>query len=304
MPKDAENNQKLSCYITMDSQIPPFLPYPVFLLDLKISMTAKAVYALLLNRSNLSRMNEWKDARGRVYIIYPIDAIAADMHRSKTAIKNALNELEKCGLLERCRTATGKANRLYVKYLKTSNGRRIEPHSNTQRTALDEKTDARQRGFGDMTADEDSTSDNEIKESSEEVKKLPLTKAGKLPLYRSGNSPPRRQISASDTGSILPPNNKKELPDNSHLMEGKGRNIFGRYNNIVLSQREYAALAADYPVDLSRYLEEVSCHLEATGRTYQNFEAGIRSWAAKDYRKAIEPKSTNYDYTVVPKYDG
>ena len=66
------------------------------------------------------------------------------------------------------------------------------------------------------------------------------------------------------------------------------RSDYGRYGNLFLSDDEYSALAADYPDDLSRYLEELSCYLAATGRTYQNHEAGIRSWALRDHSEAAE----------------
>ena len=102
-------------YMTADTKLPQYLPYPLFLLDMKISMTAKAVYALLLRRSSLSQFNHWEDELGRVFIIYPIDAIAADLHKGRTTIKHTLNELESCGLLERQRQTTGTANLLYVR---------------------------------------------------------------------------------------------------------------------------------------------------------------------------------------------
>jgi len=44
-----------------------------------------------------------------------IEALAADMKKGQTAIKNSLNELSKLGLLERVRAEFGRANHLYIK---------------------------------------------------------------------------------------------------------------------------------------------------------------------------------------------
>lgn len=103
--------------IHMDSgtPLPRYYPLPQFLLELNISSTAKILYALLLNRANLSQKNAWEDEQGRVYFVYTIEELAADMKKGQTAIKNGLNELSKLGLLERVRAEFGRANHLYIK---------------------------------------------------------------------------------------------------------------------------------------------------------------------------------------------
>lgn len=42
----------LTDYLTSSSQLPPYLAYPRFLLDMDISETAKLVYAVLLDRAS------------------------------------------------------------------------------------------------------------------------------------------------------------------------------------------------------------------------------------------------------------
>ena len=64
-------------YMTAETIIPSYLPYPRFLLKMDLSQTAKLLYALLLDRSTLSQKNGWQDDEGRVYIVYPIAEIAA-----------------------------------------------------------------------------------------------------------------------------------------------------------------------------------------------------------------------------------
>ncbi len=102
-------------YITTETKLPPFLPYPRFLLKMEISHTAKLLYALLLDRSTLSQKNGWEDGEGRIYIVYPITEIAEILDKGSTTIKNALNELDAAGLMERKRAGFAAANHIYVK---------------------------------------------------------------------------------------------------------------------------------------------------------------------------------------------
>lgn len=102
-------------YMDSETVLPRYYPLPQFLLDLNISSTAKILYALLLNRANLSQKNSWQDEQGQVYCVYTIEELAADMNKGQTAIKNSLNELGKLGLLERVRAEFGRANHLYIK---------------------------------------------------------------------------------------------------------------------------------------------------------------------------------------------
>ena len=89
--------------------------YPVSLLKMEISQTAKLLYALLLDRSTLSQKNGWQDGEGRIFIVYPVAEIAEMLDKGCTAIKGALKELDAAWLLERERRGFSAPNRLYVK---------------------------------------------------------------------------------------------------------------------------------------------------------------------------------------------
>ena len=73
-------------YITANTTMPPFFPYPRFLLKMDLSQTAKLLYALLLDRSTLSQKNGWQDNEGRTYIVYPIAEIAEILDKSTMTI--------------------------------------------------------------------------------------------------------------------------------------------------------------------------------------------------------------------------
>ena len=81
----------LTDYLTSTCQLPPYLAYPRFLLDMDISETAKLVYAVLLDRARLSLQNEgWTDKAGHVFLYFTISNLAATLHKSEMTIKTAL----------------------------------------------------------------------------------------------------------------------------------------------------------------------------------------------------------------------
>ena len=90
-------------YMAVDTDLPPYFPYPKFLMDMALSHTAALTYALLLDRAHLSQLNGWTDEAGRVYLIFPVEKIAAALNRSLSSAKNALAELSAAGLIERKR---------------------------------------------------------------------------------------------------------------------------------------------------------------------------------------------------------
>lgn len=102
-------------YLKCDTHLPVYFPLPQFIVDADISSTSKLLFAVLLNRANLSQKNVWEDENGNIYCVYPIEDLAKVLGKGKTTVKNALNELSGCGLLERVRADFGRANRLYIK---------------------------------------------------------------------------------------------------------------------------------------------------------------------------------------------
>ena len=101
-------------YIQKNTPLPPFVPLPKFILRTELSINAKFLYGLLLNRSTLSQKNNWTDERGRVYVTYTIREMAEDLDRGVSTVKTSLRELENAGLLLRRRMGLTKANRLFV----------------------------------------------------------------------------------------------------------------------------------------------------------------------------------------------
>ena len=82
----------------------------------QLSAEAKILYGIMLDKLDLSVKNNWGDDNGRVYIIYTIEQIMADMNCADQKATKLLDELEKkCGLIERKRQGLGKPNLIFVK---------------------------------------------------------------------------------------------------------------------------------------------------------------------------------------------
>ena len=80
-----------------------------------LSLSAKVLYGLLLDRMKLSRKNKWMDEQNRVYIIFPIEEISATLGLCKRTAISYLKELEEHDLVEKRRRGLGLPSLLYVK---------------------------------------------------------------------------------------------------------------------------------------------------------------------------------------------
>jgi hypothetical protein len=80
-----------------------------------LSTDAKTLYGILLDRMGLSVKNGWLDEQGRVYIIFPVQAVMDALGCADNKATKLFRELEQCGLVERKRRGLGKPNLIYVK---------------------------------------------------------------------------------------------------------------------------------------------------------------------------------------------
>ena len=83
-----------------------------------LSLEAKVVYGLLLDRMSLSTKNRWIDDENRVYIIYKVTSVAEDIGCSQDKAGRILSELDSIkgiGLIERKRRGLGRPDIIYVK---------------------------------------------------------------------------------------------------------------------------------------------------------------------------------------------
>lgn len=85
-------------FMTIDTPLPPCMPFPRALLGFPVSSTAKVMYCRMLD-AMLSDGQE--DENGILFVCFPVTAIAAALSRSSMTVKRSLNELETAGLIMR-----------------------------------------------------------------------------------------------------------------------------------------------------------------------------------------------------------
>ena len=83
-----------------------------------VSLDAKFLYGLMLDRMALSVKNGWLDESGRVYIIFTVADVMESLGCAEQKANKLLSELDNVrgiGLIERKRRGLGKPNVIYVK---------------------------------------------------------------------------------------------------------------------------------------------------------------------------------------------
>ena len=97
----------------------------------KVSIEAKVLYGLLLDRMGLSIKNGWMDENSRVYIIFTTEEIMDALYCADNKATKLLKELESCGLIERKRRGLGKPSLIYVKnFISDPSESRIQSREN------------------------------------------------------------------------------------------------------------------------------------------------------------------------------
>lgn len=84
----------------------------------QLSNNSKLAWAILRERSSLSRKNKWFDKdTGRVYFIFTNTELMELMNiKSRTTLANIKKELEDANLIEQKRLGLSKPNKIYLKY--------------------------------------------------------------------------------------------------------------------------------------------------------------------------------------------
>ena len=98
-------------FMTIDTPLPPCMPFPRALTGFPVSSTAKVMYCRMLD---VMLSNGQEDENGTLFVCFPVTAIAAVLSRSPMTVKRSLNELETAGLIMRVRQGIGEPNRIYV----------------------------------------------------------------------------------------------------------------------------------------------------------------------------------------------
>jgi len=79
-----------------------------------LSIFARLLYGLMLDRNRLSEQNGWVDEEGKTYFIYTINEICSVLGCGSDKAVKTVNELCDRGLIEKKKTGLGKPARFYI----------------------------------------------------------------------------------------------------------------------------------------------------------------------------------------------
>ena len=80
----------------------------------KMSAEAKIMYALLKDRFELSRLNNWVDSENNIYLLYTNKQLCSILNYAEPKIIKLKKELEKYNLIINERQGLNKPNKIYL----------------------------------------------------------------------------------------------------------------------------------------------------------------------------------------------
>lgn len=105
-----------------------------------ISNDGKLLYCLMLDRMKLSEMNGWRDADGRIYIIFTRDEACHKLGFGKDKAARVYSELEEIGLIEQKKQYLARPTLIYVNDIAERESCSYDGEESDTQTA--EKTDS------------------------------------------------------------------------------------------------------------------------------------------------------------------
>lgn len=106
-----------------------------------LSIEAKVLYGLMLDRMSLSMKNQWLDEEGRAYIYYSLEDIMealACSNKKAIAIMKELDTDTDIGLIERKRQGQGKPTMIYLKQFMIQNIQKCKNDTSGEKTEISE----------------------------------------------------------------------------------------------------------------------------------------------------------------------
>ena len=107
----------------------------------KISVEAKVLYGLMLDRMSLSMKNQWMDDEGRAYIYYSLEDIMETLGCSNKKAISIMKELDTdvgIGLIEKKRQGQGKPTMIYLKQFMVQDVQKCRNFTSEQKAAVSE----------------------------------------------------------------------------------------------------------------------------------------------------------------------
>ena len=235
----------------------------------KISVEAKVLYGLMLDRMSLSMKNQWLDDEGRAYIYYSLDDIMDALGCSNKKAISIMKELDTedgIGLIEKKRQGQGKPTMIYLKQFMVQDVQKCKNNTSDKKTVFPEV-----KKLHVLKCNSDMSRSEEI--TLPEVKKIHTNKNNinntelsntESNLIVSGNDGMRREIEAYS--EIIRENIEIDIlreryPYEKELIDG----IYDLILETVLCKNDVIIVASNrYPAELvrSKFLKLNSSHIE------------------------------------------
>ena len=225
-----------------------------------VSIEAKVLYGLLLDRMGLSIKNGWMDSDGRVYIYFTQEDAMNLMGCGKDKATKLFRELDKdgIGLIERKKQGQGRPTRIYVKnfVLPPEPGQPQKPGQTPPPPAPQTAENQRSRPL-----------DSAALLTAEIPQSAPLETRGLDCDFSAPNKTEKKNTDLNDTDpSILPPTPAPSTSPPSGRAKSRMRmDEMDRYRELIQENIDFDLLLTEHPYDadtLEGYVElmvEVCC---------------------------------------------
>lgn len=104
---------------TTESLSASYIPFPRFLMEdslADLSNDAKVLYALMLDRASISKVNGFIEADGTIRLYFTVEQAQKKLHRSRQSATRIFRELEYSGLINRKKQGLGKPAVITLNY--------------------------------------------------------------------------------------------------------------------------------------------------------------------------------------------
>ena len=107
------------CKFTVESLSASYIPFPRFLMEdcfAELTNDAKVLYALMLDRASISKVNGFLETDGTIRIYFTVEQAQKKQHRSRQSATRIFRELEYSGLIIRKKQGLGKPALITLNY--------------------------------------------------------------------------------------------------------------------------------------------------------------------------------------------
>lgn len=252
----------------------------------KISVEAKVLYGLMLDRMSLSMKNQWFDTEGRAYIYYSLEDIMDAMGCSNKKAISIMKELDiesGIGLIEKKRQGQGKPTMIYLKQFMIQDAQKCNNYISGEKSAISEVKNLHVLKCKNVISRSEEITLPEVKNIHTNKNNINNTELSNTESYLivSGNDEIGSDVQAYaelirdniDLDILL-----ERYPFDKELLNG----IFDLILETVLCRNNEIVVASNkYPAELvrSKFLKLTSAHVQ--------YAPVCREWKIKDRKKMV-----------------